>query len=182
MLSRLRLPANQFSKCLVQQTSRTVHGVYTTSNRNFLPSRVLQRKQFGKFMDGTRDFQLLRKFRTNAPVEMGNSKTDSRDATRSLLFLKNTEIAKLLDEARKEDSNPIHTSPLSIIMRPISKISAIKEDEMIPPEDVETELYDVQYIMDPSYQEVLYQQVSKRIHIVSEDFNTSGQIIWNVVQ
>ncbi|KAK2579944.1 hypothetical protein KPH14_007624 [Odynerus spinipes] len=183
MLSRLRLPANQFSKCLVQQTSRAIHGVYTTPNRRFLPSGILQRIPFGMFMKGTRDFRLLRRFRTNDSMEQFNSKkTDNLDASRSLIFLKNTEISNMLDEMRHEESNPIYTTPISLIMRPMSKISSIKDIEITQPDDVETELYDVQYIMDPSYQEVLYQRISQRPDIPLENYDTSGPINWQIVR
>lgn len=181
MLPRLRLPAIQFYKCLVQGTIKNDRGVYTASNKKFQPLRILQREQLSKFIEGTRDFRFLRRLRVDDTTESRN-KPDSMDPMKTLFFLKNTEISKLLDEARKESNNPVYATPMGIIMRPMNRISSIQENEVIPPEDVETELYDVQYIMDPSYQERLYQENSKHINIEFDEYNTSGPITWNLVR
>lgn len=181
MFPRLRLPATQFYKCLVQQTIKSDRGVYTASNKKFQPLTILQREQLGQFIEGTRDFRFLRRLRMDDTMESRN-KPDCMDPTKTLFFFKNTEISKLLDEARKEDNNPVYATPMGMIMRPMNRITSIQENEVIPPEDVETELYDVQYIMDPSYQERLYQENSKRINIEIDEYDTSGPIIWNLVR
>ncbi|KAF7407879.1 hypothetical protein HZH66_002416 [Vespula vulgaris] len=175
MLSRLRLlPVNQFSKYITEQISRNCN-TSVTSDLKFQPLNTLQGSEiFNSSVKKIKNVNLLRNFKTET-VASKNSKNPF-DRTKFSFFLKDIGVRNILNEVKKKKNNLV----TPIIMR--EKHKDTPSTEINPLADIEAELYDVQHKMDPYYSEIIYLKISTPDVIVLENFNTSGPILWNLVE
>ncbi|KAL2720262.1 uncharacterized protein V1478_010528 [Vespula squamosa] len=145
MLSRLRLPINQFSKYITEKMSRNC-STSVSSDLKFQSSNIIQGSEiFNNSVGEIKNLNLFQNSKKTESITLKN-KTNFR------FSYKTTE----------------------------SKISWTKDTsnkESIITVDIETELFDVQHKMEPSYKELVYQEMAKPKLIVLENFNTSGPVL-----
>lgn len=118
MLSRLRLPANQFSKYITEQILRNFN-TYTTSVLKLQPSKIIQGSEiFKSNMGEIKNFNLLRNFKMSITLKNSKNPFD-----RTKFFLKDIGVRNISDGVRKKKNNYMYITPTSVIMRQKHKYS-----------------------------------------------------------